>query len=348
MTVPVLLAPAASARAPDRLDLFRQLAASRLGPAQVVAGDPASDDSVDVYRELYALLDEEIVDSLASGGLFASPAFLQDRLDAFTEAWGGAFLEIARVDRYLVGAFRLSDGPTGNTVRVYGRLRGEAALLTTLAREGRPVVHALPPGPQGTAQFLVVWEGVPTGRGTRSLRIDLVRPHGDSVKVAWSTADVFPDGLVIRAYAVRGAEIRIRYEVHYAGWVPGCDGQTEQEDVYRLAPGAAAFQRVSRREYDGWHREFHRTVSRLLRALVAADRATLVSLVPDPTLRERLPAGLRAEPACDAPEGVSPDTVSVAASTEQHRPWTLTFRRAGGWRLIAAAPVEAGAPKPLE
>jgi len=63
--------------------------------------------------------------------------------------------------------------------------------------------------------------------------------------------------------------------------------------------------------------------------------------VPDPGLRRRLPATLRAEPACDAPaDGPIPRTVSVAAS-EERTPWELVFRRAAdGWRLSRAMQVE--------
>jgi hypothetical protein len=48
---------------------------------------------------MYALLDEEIVESLGTGGLYASPAFLQDRLDAFGEAWGATTVDVLRVGR---------------------------------------------------------------------------------------------------------------------------------------------------------------------------------------------------------------------------------------------------------
>ena len=51
---------------------------------------------------------------------------------------------------------------------------------------------------------------------------------------AWSTTEAFPDGLLARDYRVREAEVTIRYEMHYPGWAPGCDGQTEGEDVYRF------------------------------------------------------------------------------------------------------------------
>src|SRR5439155_14794 len=86
---------ARAGREPDRLERFRELASSRLA-----LGDLAEPDNpAEAYRDIYALLDDEIVESLASGGVFASPEFLQDRLDAFGEAWGGAQIRLARLGR---------------------------------------------------------------------------------------------------------------------------------------------------------------------------------------------------------------------------------------------------------
>jgi hypothetical protein len=315
----------------DRLDRFRELAASRLALAQVldVAAPP------DGYREIYALLDDEIVESLASGGPFASREFLQDRLDTFAEAWGGASLRLVRIDGLLVGAFVLDERSATNSVRVYGKLGTDGpALLTALYREGRPSVYGLPGARDGV--FVVAWEGASSGWGTRPLRIEVLRRHGDDVRVAWSTADLFADGLHARSWSVRGGDVRIRYAMRYPGWAPGCEHQTEQEDVYRVAPAAVA--RVGRREYDAWHRDLHATVGRLVSALAARDEPTLSALVPDRTLRSRLPATLQPEPTCDAREGAG-DAVSVAAVAGR-RPWTLTFRRVGArWRLTGAAPV---------
>jgi len=317
----------------DRLDRFRELAASRLGLAQILEVDTPAE----AYRDIYALLDDEMVESLASGGPFASLAFLQDRLDTFAEAWGGATLRLVRVGGLLVGAFVLDERSAANSVRVYGRLGGDGpALLTALYREGRPSVYTLPGGRDGA--FLVAWEGVPSGRGTRPLRVELLRRDGDGVRVAWSTADVFTGGLLARSWSLRGADVRIRYEVRYPGWAPGCDGQTEQEDVYRLASTAAVV-RVARQEHDAWHRELHATVERLVSALAARDESALTALVPDRGLRSRLPPSLRPEPICDAREGAGGEAVSVAAAADG-QPWTLTFRRqAARWRLTGAARV---------
>jgi hypothetical protein len=324
---------AAAGRPVDRLERFRELARARLGMAELV--DP--ENPAEAYREIYSLLDEEIVDSLASGGVFASLEFLQDRLDAFGEAWGGAHIRLVRLGDLFVGAFRLTDGPAGNSVRVYGGLTDEAALLATMYRDGRPTLHALPSGAE-SPQFIATWEGALSGRGTRELRIDLVRRHQDGVRVAWSTASLFPEGLYARSYAVRLPEIRIRYELHYPGWTPGCDGQTEQEDVYRIVPGAAVVTRVSRQQHNAWHRDLHVAVSGVFTALAASNAAALAGLVPDRELRGRLPA-LTPEPACDAVDGAR-DTASIAATDPERRPWALTFRRAGArWRLTGASRV---------
>jgi hypothetical protein len=329
------VAPAGAGGAADRLDRFRALAATRLSLVEAVDPERAGE----AYREIYGLLDEEIVESLASGGLFAAPAFLQDRLDGFAEAWGGAVLRLTRVGRFTVGAFQLGDGPGGSSVRVYGRAGGEPQLLVTLPREGRPTVYALPAA-GGRAAFLVVWEGVATGRGTRTLRLELVHEQGDEVAVVWSTAALFPQGLLAREWRIRGGEVRIRYELHYPGWTPGCEAQTEQEDTLRIAPDGRGVVQVSRRQHHAWHLALHRTVEGLLTALAAGNRAALVALVPDHQVRQTLPPGLTREAACDAPDAPEPAAVSVAASAGQGDPWALTFRRSGGqWRLTAATPV---------
>jgi hypothetical protein len=323
--------PATSAGRFDRLDRFRELAASRLGLAQVIDEEAPAE----AFREIYALLDDEIVESLAAGGPFASLEFMQDRLDGFGEAWGSAALKLSRAGGLLVGAFTLDERSAGNSLRIYGVLRGEPALLAAFYREGRPTVLA-PAGGRDGAPFLVVWEGPASGWGTRPLRVDVLRAEADGARVVWSTAPVLGEGLRARSWSLRGGELRIRYELRYPGWAPGCEGQTEQEDVYRmLGPGDVT--RVARRQHDAWHRDLHAAVERLTEALAARDEATLATLVPDRGLRGRLPPALRAEPSCDARENA--EVVSVAAAAER-QPWVLTFRHAGArWRLTAATPV---------
>ncbi len=333
LTILVGVGAAVAAERGDRLDRFRELAASRLALAQTLDAEAPADAN----REIYAVLDDEIVESLASGGLFASLAFLQDRLDSFAEVWGGASLRLTRAGGLLVGAFVLDDRSGGNSVRVYGRLTGDGpALLTAFYREGRPSVALLPAVREGA--FVVAWEGFPSGWGTRPLRVELLRRVGDGVRVAWSTAELFTEGLRARSWSVRGGDVRIRYELRYAGWAPGCAGQTEQEDVYRVTP-VAVVTRVARQEHDAWHRDLHATVDRLMTALGARDEATLATLVPDRALRTQLPAALRPEPSCDAREGAAGESVSVAASADG-QPWTLMFRRQGPrWRLTGATRV---------
>jgi hypothetical protein len=324
-----------AADALDRLDRFRELASTRLSAAHILDGDTAAD----AYREAYALLDDEIVESLATGSVFASTDFLQDRLDAFGEVWGAASVRVVRMGPLLVGAFHLTDGLAGNSVRVYGRQANEVELLSAIAREGRPSVYPMGSAAGAAPQFVVAWEGAATGRGTRALRLDLLRWEGDRLRAGWTTADAFPEGLYARSFRVARGEVRLRYELHYPGWTPGCEGQTEQEDVYRLAPAGTTFARVGRQQFNVWHRDLRQSVARFFTAMEAGDRSAIASLVPDPRLRERLPPGLRAETACDAPDARNPEAVSVAAVAE-HAPWQLTFRRAGpAWRLSSAAPV---------
>ena len=336
VTLAVAGTPPAAGTPPDRLDRFRTLATTRLSTAHFA--DPERVEAA--YREVVALLDEEIVESLASGSVFASLEFLQDRLDGFVDTWGGGTLRIVRVGGLTVGAFHFGDVPGASSVRIYGLGGAGAQLWTTLHREGRPSVHPLPAMAHGGAQFLVAWEGASSGRGTRALRLDLLRQHDDDVAVVWSTHSLFPDGLVVSDWSARGSDVRIRYELHYPGWIPGCAQQTEQEDVYRLAPEPATFVRLSRRQYNPWHVALHRTVGGLLDALATGDRSALAALVPDAGLRQRLPPRLEREPACDAPDGSNPAAVSVAASADGHGPWNLTFSRSGGqWRLTGATPV---------
>jgi len=318
----------------DRLDQFRTLGRARS------LGHGAPDGSPDAYREMYALLDEEIVESLGTGGFYASTGFLQDRLDAFGEAWGAAAVDVVRVGRLMVGAFQMSDVPGVNSVRVYGRLGGEAALLATLSRDGRPVVYPWASAPGGAAQFVAAWEGPTTGRGIRALRLDVVRQHGDDLRVVWSSTDLFPEGLMVRGYSVRGGEIRVRYEPDYPGHTPGCEGQTEAEAVFRAAPESGTLVRRPGREVNAWHRELRATVAQLFDALAAGDEASLAKLVADAQIRRRLPSTLRPDAACDAADNATnPQSVSVAATAE-HTPWALTFQRGGTrWRLVAAGPV---------
>lgn len=322
----------------DRLERFRQLAASRLGALELSGHAP----SEEALAEIYALLDDEIVESLASGSLFASEAFLQEQLDAFTDTWGGAALRIRAVgDRLVVGAFQLSPGGPGNSVRVYDR-RGGARLVQAIHGEGAPLLEELPPRRTGAPQFLVAWVGPQSSRGNTALRLELWQAAGASVSRAWSTDSVTEDRLWVSQFSVGGQEVSFRYEVRYPGWKPGCDGQTEHEDLYRYVPARETFVLARRQVHHGWHRDFHAGLLKFLRALETRDARLLAELAPERAVRARLPARLAPDLACDEADAPSPATVATAAvSADDGQPWTLVFRRtAKGWRLAAADPVE--------
>jgi hypothetical protein len=119
-------APAWAGPSGDRLDRFREIAAARLSVVEDMGGalDPASQAEVD------AILDAEVLDSLAAGGPFASIEFIRERLEAFGETWGGAALRAEPLGGgLLAGRFRLSAKGVGNSVRVYGQRQGRPALL---------------------------------------------------------------------------------------------------------------------------------------------------------------------------------------------------------------------------
>ena len=324
----------------DRLERFRSLAAARLGPLELSGGEPAPE----VVGELYALLDDEILDNLASGSLFASEGFLQERLDALREVWGGAAFRVLALggSGLTVVAVQLSPGGWGNSVRVYGRSGSAATLVRAIHREGVPALHDMPPTRAGHPQFLIAWVGPQSSRGSTGLRLELWRMRGESLDLAWSTDGVIEGGLVISRFALGPQQVSFRYEIRYPGWKPGCDGQTEHEDLYRYAAGGETFVLARRQVVNGWHREFPAVLIRFLAALGTPDRRALARWVPDGALSARLPARLEPDLACDAADGPSPSAVTVAAvEPAGGRPWSLVFRRAGvGWRLAAAAPVE--------
>ena len=343
------------AGAGDRLERFRTLAAGDLSVAQLDGGSEIDR----VVSELYALVDEEIVESLETGSPFSSVEFIQERLDGLASAWGGAAFRVLRPPAgpgrptLTVAVLSLTGVPGSGSMRVYGPGSGGVLPLRTATYDGLPEVHAWPAARDGAPQWLMSWTGAAAGRGVRPVRLELWRQRGGEAARAWSTADLFPDGLWASAVAVRRGEISIRYELRYPGWKPGCDGQTEQEDTYHIAgdvPGLARRQVVN-----GWHRDLGTAVDRFFAALGRRDARRLSELVPDARVRSRLPAGLRPEPACEAQSPDAPGIVVVAATDEGRgdtapsgsfaarppSPWSLWWTRAAGgaWRLSAAEPV---------
>jgi hypothetical protein len=331
-------APAAEGlgSAPDRLDRFRELAHTRLATVEGLGPDEA----VAAYRELTRLVDEEILDSLGAGGVFADPVALDERFHALTDVWGAAAVRVARVGEATVAVVRLTETGHGNSVRVYRHTGGGPELVTVLERGATPTLHPLPASRAGRSRFVVAWEGERSARGTTPLALELVRLDPDAARPVWSTDALYGGVVQTWRHTVRIPEVVLRYELHYPGWVPGCEGQTDAEDVLRYAARRDAFVVARRRTHRAWHRALHRGVEQLLAAVRARDATALRTLVPDAPLRRRLPETLEREPACDAVEGAPPRRVNVAARTPDGRGWALWFRRtASAWRLAAIEPV---------
>jgi hypothetical protein len=323
----------------DRLQRYRQLAAERLGALE----SSGSRLSGEVFEEMSGLLDEEILENLEAGSVFASEAFLQDRLDAFSEAWGGSAFRVLRLPggALTVASVQLSPGAFGNSVRVYRRVDRRAEFLGAVHRPGTPRLFAMPSTRAGAAQFLVAWVGPAASAGATALQIELYRQVGDQIRAVWSTADLFGPDFFALSHDVRGTQVTVRYAPRYAGWTLGCERQTEQEDRYRYVPESETFTRAGRRVYNGWHRELHVTVERLIAALRAGDQRALGALAVSPKLWRDLPGPPEPEPACDIVHDSSAHVVTVSATVPgDPRPWGLRFRQTpGGWRLVGVGPV---------
>ena len=331
--------PAWGAPATDRLERFRELAQTRLAVVENTGAalDPA------VQEEIDGILDGEVLDSLRAGGPYASAEFIRERLDSFSDAWGGASLRIQPLgEGLLLGRFRLSAKGVGSSVRLYGASHGEASLLKAWSDGGVPEIYRWRGRRGGGVEFLFAWSGE-AGPQSWPLRLELWRVRGGRLEPVWRSADRYPEGLWVSHLDVTADRIVLRRELRYPGWKPGCDVQAEEEDRYR-ADAAGALALVSRQVFNGWHRELQRSATRFFAALAAGDRKTLAELVPDAALRARLPRALAPEPACDSQ---NPDTPSVAivaagvAATSGGRvPWSLWWGRTpSGWRLTGAAPV---------
>jgi len=324
----------------DRLERFREIATARLSVVEDTGGplDPAS------QAEMEALLDGEVLDSLRAGGPFASVEFIRERLDAFTDSWGGASFRIGPVGGgLLAGRFRLSARGVSNSVRLYGSSKGRPALLRAWQEDGVPEVYpwALPPG--GGVEILVLWSGTETGWGSWPLRVEIFRVRDGLVSAVWRSSERYPEGLWVSQVEVKPGRVYLRHEVRYPGWKPGCDVQAEQEDRYR-ADGRGGLALVSRQLFNGWHRDLQRSATRFFSALAAGDKKALAELAPDAGLRARLPAGLLPEAACDLQNPDTPRTAVVAAAAPlpdgRRAPWSLWWSLGpSGWRLTGAAPV---------
>jgi hypothetical protein len=334
-----LAAPAPGAGPADRLDDFRDLARR-----YAEAPDPDAADAL--LADLFAIADREVIESLRSGRPFASPAFIQERLEAFAEAWGGVAFEVmpaagAAATGLTIARFEVTRGEPRGSLRIYGGPQAPS-LLAASTHDGALEVRRWPDA--GSDQILASWIGPAGGRASRVLQLELWRRDGPAgVTRVWSSADVFPGGLRALDFAATDRQIRVRYEVTYPGWKPGCSGETEQEDVYRAAVRSNGVTLAHRRVLNGWHRELQSAVTRFFDALGAGDSRRVAELVPDASVRARLPRGLEPETVCDERgRGPSGPVLVAATLVGEHRrvPWSLWWRRGpGGWRLGAADPV---------
>ena len=336
-----LAAPAAAA-APDRLEVFRALARERLTAAE----SPAERERA--VSDLYELVDAEVLDSLHGGETFGSLVFIRERLDALTEAWGGATLRVLRVPGagarppLTVGVYGLSGVEGSSSLRLYAGAGPDATLVGFSTHDGLLDAQAWPVGPDRVARVLALWSGPPAAHGARPLWVELWEGRA-SVQRAWTSAAEWPDGLWAIDWRAQPGELFVRYSPPYPGWKPGCPGQTEQQDRYRLTP-SGGFALARRQVSNGWHRELGAATDRVFHALASGDERLLARLVPAPALRARLPRSLVPEPLCEQ-ASAGPRGVVTVAATElrdgRRVPWVLswTWQRPGGWRLRAAAPV---------
>lgn len=305
--------------------------------------DPAA--SEELLAGLLALVDREVVDSLQAGGPFASAAFIQERLDIFGDDWGGASFFVVQPegrDALTLLLVTLTRAEPRGAFLAYGRAGGDISRLAASVHDGDLALHPWPRGGAGAAQVLVSWVGAPTGRGSRAVLLELWR-LGAAARVSrvWSSDQAFPEGLWALDFGVARGQVSVRRELRYPGWTPGCASQTEEEDVYGQPRVDGPVTLVRRRVRNAWHRELHAAVARFFAALGAGDSSSLAELVPDRSVRARVPRALELEPACDQPDADAPMSVIVAATTRgpepPPRPWALLWRRTPrGWRLAAA------------
>lgn len=336
------VAPAAAA--PDRLERFRAVAREHLATAvDAVERDRA-------VRDLYELVDAEVLDSLRGDDPFSSVVFIRERLDALMEAWGGATLRVVRIPAagrrgpITVGLYSLVGVEGSGSLRLYVGTGAGASLAAASTQDGLLDAQVWPAGADRVARVLALWSGPPAAHGFRSLHAELwAAGEGDRVERAWSTGPQGPDGLRVSDWRTQPGELMVRYQPPYPGWKPGCVGQMEQEDHYRLGPGGGLV--VTRRLVtNAWRRELGTAADALFRALADADARVVAQLVPAAALRARLPASLVPEPLCEQIGPAGPRGPVTVAATElrdgRRVPWALAWTRTpAGWRLSGARPV---------
>jgi hypothetical protein len=335
------LAPARLGAAPDRLDRFRAVAREQLMTA---TDAPARERAV---RDLYELVDAEVLDSLRGDEPFSSVVFIRERLDALMDAWGGATLRVVRIPAagrrvsVTVGLYSLVGVEGSGSLRLFVGSGPGAALAAASTHDGLLDAQVWPAGPDRVVRVLALWGGPPTAHGVRTLHGELWQAREpDRVERAWSTAEGV---LTVTEWRTQPGELVVRYQPHYPGWKPGCVEQMEQEDHYRLAADGGLA--VARRQVTNtWRRELGAAADTLFRAIESADARAVVRLVPAAAVRARLPAVLVAEPVCEqiGPAGARGPVTMAATEVRDGRrvPWALSWTRSpAGWRVSGARPV---------
>jgi hypothetical protein len=338
------LAPARLGAAPDRLDRFRAIAREQFMTATEA---PARERAV---RDLYELVDAEVLDSLRGDEPFSSVVFIRERLDALMDAWGGATLRVVRIPAagrrapLTVGLYSLVGVEGSGSLRLFVGNGPGASLAAASTHDGLLDAQVWPAGPDRVARVLALWSGPPAAHGVRSLHGELWQAREpDRVERAWSTVEREPGGLQVTEWRTQPGELVVRHQPHYPGWKPGCVDQMEQEDHYRLAADGGLA--VARRQLTNtWRRDLGAAADALLRAIADADARAVARLVPAPAVRARLPAVLVAEPVCEqiGPSGARGPVTMAATEVRDGRrvPWSLSWTRSPeGWRLSGARPV---------
>jgi len=340
----LLAATAVPAPAADRLERFQAVARERL------AGAVDAAERERAVRELYEVVDAEVLDSLRGEEPFSSVAFIRERLHEMMESWGGATLRVLRIpgagDRapLTLGLYSFSGVEGSGSLRVYARTGPAAALAASSTQDGLLDARVWPAGPDRVARVFAVWSGSPAADGERTLHAELWEGlDHDRVARTWTTATQWPEGLRVTDWRTQAGELVVRYEPRHPGWKPGCAEQFAHEDHYRLA-AAGGLALARRRVANGWHRELGAASDRLFRALAQADARALGRLVAAPGLRARLPRSLVPEPVCEQVGPAGPRGPVTMAATElrdgRRVPWALTWTRGpAGWRVQTAAPV---------
>jgi hypothetical protein len=338
------VAPVRLEAAPDRLERFRAVAREQLMTAVDVA------ERERAIRDLYEIVDAEVLDSLRGDEPFSSVVFIRERLDALMEAWGGATLRVVRIPAagrrapVTVGLYGLAGVEGAGSLRLYVGSGAGASLAATVTHDGLLDAQVWPAGADRVVRVLALWSGPPAAHGGRSLRGELWQVREpDRVTRAWSTAADEPGGLEVTEWRTQPGELVVRHQPHYPGWKPGCAEQMEQEDHYRLAADGGLA--VTRRQIvNAWRRDLGGAADALFRAVASTDARAVAQLVPAPAVRARLPAVLVAEPVCEQIGSAGPRGPVTVAATElrdgRRVPWALSWTRGSqGWRLTGARPV---------